>query len=170
MNEATIWSRAIYPLLVLAEQGSLVAWAQLSLKAQYPGFTLEGIADGVMGYNISGLAKSLCLVVVQVKHEPDAQDPLFQLYGAMLAAARLNWARDDRDTEEIYGCYTIADNWIFAHGLVADMNDLRPTMTVALSRAYSETFEAETVLRILKSITGKYAQETELNSTTNPPC
>jgi hypothetical protein len=36
---------------------------------------------------------------------------------------------------------------------------LRPTMRVALSRAYSETVEAETILRILKSITGKYAQK-----------
>jgi hypothetical protein len=170
MNEATIWSRAIYPLLVLAEQGSLVAWAQLPLKAQYLGFALEGIADGVMGHNISGLAKSLCLVVVQAKHEPDAQDPLIQLYGAMLAAARLNWGRDDRDTEEIYGCYTIADNWIFAHGLVADMDAPRPTMTVALSRAYSGTVEGETVLRILKFITRKYAQETDWDSPSNPAC
>jgi len=30
---------------------------------------------------------------------------------------------------------------------------------VSLSRAYSGTVEAETILRILKSITGKYAQE-----------
>ena len=38
MNEATIWSRAIYPLLVLAEQGEIEAWAQLPLKAEYPRF------------------------------------------------------------------------------------------------------------------------------------
>jgi hypothetical protein len=168
MNEATIWSRAIYPLLVLVEQGSLEAWAQLLLKAQYPGFALEGIADGVVGHNISGLAKSLCLVVVQVKHEPDVQDPLIRLYGAMLAAARLNWERDNRVPQEIYGCYTIADNWIFAHGLVADIEAPRPTITVALSRAYSATVEAETLLRILKFITLKYAQEMERNSSSNP--
>jgi Clp amino terminal domain, pathogenicity island component len=159
MNEATIWSRAVYPLLVLAEQDRLEAWAQLPLKAKYPGFGLEGIADGVVGHNISGLAKSFCLVVVQVKHEPEAQDPLIQLYGEMLAAAGLNWAQDNRVPQEIYGCYTVADNWIFAHGLVADIEAPRPTMTVALSRAYSETVEAETVLRILKSITSKFAQE-----------
>jgi hypothetical protein len=158
MNEATIWSRAIYPLLVLAEQGGLEAWAQLPLKAQYPGFVLEGVADGAVGYNISGPTRSFCLIVVEVKREPEAQDPLTQLYGAMLAAAMLNWAQDNRVPQEIYGCYTIADNWIFAHGLVADMEGPRPTMTVALSRAYSETVEAETILRILKSITSKYAQ------------
>ena len=158
MNEATIWSRAIYPLLVLAEQGDLEAWSQLPLKAQYPRFVLEGIADGAVGYNISGPTKSFCLIVVQVKREPESQDPLSQLYGAMLAAAQLNWAQDNRVPQEIYGCYTVADNWIFAHGLVDDIEALQPTMTVALSRAYSEKVEAETILRILKSITGKCAQ------------
>jgi hypothetical protein len=159
MNEATIWSRAIYPMLVLAEQGGLDAWAQLPLNVQYPGFGLQGIADGVMGYNISGLAKSFCLVVVGIRREHEAQDPLIRLYGTMLAAARLNWEMDNRGAQEVYGCYTIADNWIFAHGLVADIETHRPAMTVSLSRAYSGTAEAETVLRILKSITGKYAQE-----------
>ncbi len=158
MNEATIWSRAIYPLLVLAEQGEIEAWSQLPLKAQYPRFVLEGIADGALGYNISGPTKSFCLIVVQVKRELEAQDPLSQLYGAMLAAAQLNWAQAKRVPQEIYGCYTVADDWIFAHGRVADIESLQPTMTVALSRAYSEKVEAETILRILKSITSKYAQ------------
>src|SRR5262245_21042010 len=157
INEATIWSRAIYPLLVLAEQAELEAWAQLPLKAEYPRFVLEGIADGAVGYNLSGPSMSFCLIVVEVKRESEAQDPLPQLYGAMLAAAQLNWAQDNRVPQEIYGCYTVADNWIFAHGLVDDMEALRPTMAVALSRAYSEKVEAETILRILKSITGKFA-------------
>jgi hypothetical protein len=158
MNEATIWSRAIYPLLILAEQGEIEAWSQLPLKAQYPRFVLEGIADGAVGYNISGPTESFCLIVVQVKREPEAQDPLSQLYGAMLAAAQLNWAQDKRVPQVIYGCYTVADSWIFAQGLVAEIESLQPTMTVALSRAYSERVEAETILRILKSITSKYAQ------------
>jgi len=158
MNDVTIWSRAIYPLLALAEQGKLEAWAQLPLKAQYPGFGLEGIADGVIGHNISDLTKSFRLVV-RVKRRSEAQDPLFQLYGAMLAAARLNWERDNKVTQEIYGCYTIADNWIFVRGLVSDIEADRPTITVASSRKYAENVEAETILRILKFITGKYAQE-----------
>jgi hypothetical protein len=158
MNEATIWSRAIYPLLVLAEQGRLEAWARLPLEAEYPGFGLKGIADGVVGYNISGLAKSLCLVMVQVKQESGAQDPLIELFGVMLAAARLNWKLDNRGDQEIYGCYTIADNWIFVHGLVTDIEAQRPTMTVALSRAYSGTTKAWTILRILKSITARFEQ------------
>src|SRR5262249_12927876 len=135
------------------------AWSQLPLKAQFSGFGLEGIADGVVGHNISGLTKFFCLVVVAVKHEPDAQDPLVRLYGAMLAAARLNWTKDNRLPQEIFGCYTIADNWIFAHGLVTDIEAPQPAMTVSLSRAYSSTIEAETILRLLKSITAKAAQE-----------
>jgi hypothetical protein len=112
-----------------------------------------------VGYNISGPTTSFCLIVVDVKREPETQDPLTQLYGAMLAAAQINWAQDNRIPQEIYGCYIIADNWIFAHGLVSDIETLQPAMTVSLSRAYSETVEAETILRILKSITGKYAQK-----------
>jgi Clp amino terminal domain, pathogenicity island component len=159
MNDATIWSRAIYPLLVLSEQDGLEAWAQLTLEAQYPRFVLEGIADGAVGYNISGPTKFICLIVIQVKRQPEAHDPLTQLYGAMLAAARVNWEQDNGVPQEICGCYTIADQWIFAHGLVADIETLKPSMTVALSRAYSETLEAEIIFRILKSIIGKYAQK-----------
>jgi len=35
MNEATIWARAIYPLLSLAEQEPFQAWAQVPLQAQF---------------------------------------------------------------------------------------------------------------------------------------
>jgi Clp amino terminal domain, pathogenicity island component len=159
MNKATIWSRAIYPLLVLAEQGKLEAWAQAPLKAQYSGFGLEGIVDGVVGHNISGITKSFYLIVVEVAGGLEAQDPQIQLYGAMLAAARLNWEKDKKVPQEIFGCYTIADNWTFLKGLVSDIEADRPTMTVASSREYSEKIEAESILRILKFITGKYAQD-----------
>ena len=52
-----------------------------------------------------------------------------------------------------------AINWTFARVLVSDVEADRPTMTVASSREYSEKIEAETILRILKSITDKYARE-----------
>src|SRR5262245_26087046 len=159
MNEATVWSRAIYPLLMLAEQGGLCAWAQLPLKAQYKRFTLEGIADGVIGYNLFGISKSFRLIVVEAKRRAEAQDPQLQLYGAMLAAARLNWEQDGRVEQEIFGCYTVADNWTFMHGLVSDIEADRPKLTVASSREYAEKIEAETILRILKFITGKYSQD-----------
>jgi hypothetical protein len=159
MNEATIWARAIYPLLVLSEQGRLEAWAQVSLKAQYPRFSLEGIADGVVGHNISGVAESYYLIVIEAKRGLEALDPRVQLYGAMLAAARLNLEGNSEVPQEIFGCYTIADNWTFVHGLVSDFEKDSPTITVASSREYAERSEAETILRILKSITGKYTYE-----------
>jgi len=159
MNEATVWSRAIYPLLMLAEQGGLCAWAQLPLKAQYKRFTLEGIADGVIGYNLFGISKSFRLIVVEAKRRAEAQDPQLQLYGAMLAAARLNWEQDGRVEQEIFGCYTVADNWTFMHGLVSDIEADRPKLTVASSREYAEKIEAESILRILKFITGRYSQD-----------
>ena len=46
MNEATLWARAIYPLLVLAEQTYVQAWSGVPLKATYSTFQLEGEADG----------------------------------------------------------------------------------------------------------------------------
>jgi hypothetical protein len=159
MNEATIWARAIYPLLVLSEQGRLEAWAQVPLKAQYPSFCLEGVADGVVGHNLSGVMKSFYLIVIEAKRGLEAQDPQFQLYGAMLAAARLNWEQNSETPQEIFGCYTIADNWTFMHGLVSDINMDRPVMTVASSREYAEKIEAEAIFRILKFITETYAQK-----------
>jgi hypothetical protein len=160
MNEATIFSRAIYPLLVLAEKDRLETWAQSPLDAQYSGFALKGIADAVIGFNISGITKSsFYLIALQAKLGMQARNLQGRLYAAMLAAARLNWEGDKRLPQEIFGCYTIADNWTFARGLVSDVEASRPTMTVASSREYSEKIEAETILRILKSITDKFARE-----------
>lgn len=67
MNEATIWSRAIYPLLMLAEQGHVQAWSQVLLRAQYPRFALEGIVDGVLANSISGRVEAPYLVVLEAK-------------------------------------------------------------------------------------------------------
>ncbi len=54
MNEATLWARAIYPLLVLAEQTYVQAWAGVPLKATYPTFQLEGEADGALAPAAAG--------------------------------------------------------------------------------------------------------------------
>ncbi|MGK7902633.1 MAG: hypothetical protein AB4352_14700, partial [Hormoscilla sp.] len=58
MNEATIWARGIYPLLVLAEQSNIQAWAGVSLQAKYAKFEIEGIADGVLGRCASGFIEA----------------------------------------------------------------------------------------------------------------
>ena len=159
MNEATIWSRAIYPLLMLAERGNIQAWAGVSLKAQYPCFELEGEADGALASSVSGRIKAPYLVVLEAKRGIDAPNPQFQLYGEMLAAAWLNWRDNHESTQEIFGCYTISDSWTFVHGTVEELEADKPVFTAELSAEYGERFEAETILQILKFIAAKYINE-----------
>ena len=162
MNEATIWSRAIYPLLVLAERGYIQAWAGVPLEAQYPHFELAGMADGVLGSSVFGTAGAPYLVVLETKRGIEAKDPRFQLFGEMLAAAWLNWQQGRETAQEIFGCYTLIDHWTFVRGIVQDFEAEQPVMTVELSRDYDETFEAETILQILKFIVAKYADSTPI--------
>ncbi len=160
MNEATIWSRAICPLLMLAEQGRLQTWAKAPLSAKYPRFTLAGVADGLMGKVISDGVESPRLVVVQAKLGLEEDyNPVAELVGATLAAARLNWEEDGEPSQEIFGCCTIRDTWIFLQARVSEFNSDQPMATVTLSREYSEKLEIETIFRILKFIAGKYARE-----------
>lgn len=156
MNEATIWSRAIYPLLMLAEQGHVQAWSQVLLRAQYPRFALEGIVDGVLASSISGRVEAPYLVVLEAKRGIEAKDPQFQLYGEMLAAAWLNWQQTAETPQEIFGCYTVSDSWTFARGIVEELEAEQPMMTVEFSREYVEKIEAETILQILKFIVAKF--------------
>ncbi len=158
MNEATVWARAIYPLLLLAEHENIQAWSEVVLKAKYANFELEGVVDGVLGRTASGLIATPYLIVVEAKRGVEASYPQFQLYGQMLAAAHLNAQENKQDTQEIYGCYTIADDWTFVMGKVSDMDSEKPNMSVKLSRAYAERLEAETILRILKFIVAKRFQ------------
>jgi len=160
MNEATIWSRAIYPLLMLAERGNIQAWAGVPLKAQYPRFELEGEADGALASSVSGRIRVPYLIVVlQAQRGIDAPNPQFQLYGEMLAAAWLNWRGNHQTAQEIFGCYTISDSWTFVHGTVEEFEAEQPVFTVELSGQYFEQFEAETILQILKFIAAKYINE-----------
>ena len=152
MNEATIWSRAIYPLLLLAETKAVQAWAQVSLRAAYPQFTIEGIADGVLGNAMSGIIDAPYFIVVEAKRGLEAQNPQFQLYGSLLAIAWLNQQLTPRAEQEVYGCYTIGDNWTFVRGVVAGFELDSPTFTVQCSREYAERLEAEAILHILKYI------------------
>ena len=155
MNEATIWSRAIYPLLMLAEKEHIQAWSQVSLKAQYPRFELESVVDGVLANTVSGRVEAPYLVVLQAKRGIEGKDPQFQLYGEMLAAAWLNWQETAETPQEIFGCYTVSDSWTFARGIVEELEAEQPMMTVELSREYVEKIEAETILQILKFIVAK---------------
>jgi hypothetical protein len=151
-NEATLWSRAIYPLLQLAEQDNIQIWAEVGLSAKYAQFELEGIADGVMGPSFAGRIQCPYFVMVETKRGVENTNPIFQLYGQLLAAAWLNDQVTPQDTQEIFGCFTIADSWTFVRADVSAIASDRPTLTVEFSPEYAEKFDAPRILRILKTI------------------
>lgn len=161
MNEATIWSRAIYPLLLLAEKPPIQAWAEVALTAQYKNFALDGMADGVLGKCVAGYIEAPYLVVVEAKRGLEAQNPQFQLYGQLLAAARINWENEHHVPQEIYGCYTIADTWTFIRGEITDIDTDKPTLQIETSREYAEKLEAEVIFKVLKRIVAQRLMESE---------
>lgn len=158
MNEATIWARGIYPLLLLAEQGNIKAWAGVAMRAAYPQFEIEGIADGVLGKCASGFIEAPYLIVVETERGLEAQNPIYQLYGQLLVAAHLNWENNSAEPQEIFGCYTIADSWSFIRAEVDGMVADRPTMQIESSRQYAEQYDAEKIAKILKGIVSKYVK------------
>ena len=152
MNEATLWARAIYPMLVLAEQGSVQAWSSVSLRAEYPTFKLEGEADGALAPAVAGRIRPPYLIVHEAKRGIKASEPQFQLYGEMLAAAWLNWQSDSNAEQEIFGCYTVNDIWIFVRGLVTDIETEKPTLAAEFSFIYDGISDAENIVQLLKFI------------------
>jgi hypothetical protein len=153
LNEATIWARAIYPLLVLGEYGEIRARAEVPLAAQYQKFYINGIADGAMGKTIGSRVVAPFLVILEAKRGIEGSDPIPQLYGEMLAAARLNWQiNPDTETQKIFGCYTIADTWTFLQGEVRSIDSDRPILSIEYSREYTQKYDANTILKLIKSI------------------
>lgn len=160
MNEATIWARAIYPLLLLAERDNIQVWSQVSLTAQYPRFNLEGIVDGVVGDCTSGTITTPYLVVVEAKRALESNNPPYQLYGEMLAAAWLNWRREPNvQPQTMFGCYTISDTWTFVSGNINGFEADYPVMTIESSPEYIQRFEAETIFQIVKFIVTDYCNK-----------
>ena len=152
MNEATLWARAIYPMLVLAEQGSVQAWSSVLLRAEYPTFKLEGEVDGALAPAVAGRIRPPYLIVHAAKRGIKASEPQFQLYGEMLAAAWLNWQSDSNPEQEIFGCYTVNDIWIFVRGLVTDIETEKPTLAAEFSFIYDGISDAENIVQLLKFI------------------
>jgi hypothetical protein len=150
VNEATIWARAIYPLLALAERDDIRAWSLIPLAAQFEDVELRGEVDGALAGSIDEEVGLPYVVVVEAKRGIGATDPVAQLLGTMLCAARLN-QQSGRGGREIYGCYTVADVWTFLRGQL-DWAPPRPVMSVLSSREYTEKTEAHTILAILESI------------------
>ena len=158
LNEGTLWARAIYPLLVLAEHAYIRAWTGVPLKATYPSFQLEGVADGALAPAAAGKPRQPYFIVYAAKRGVNAPDPQVQLYGQMLAASRLNWENDaesSKGAQEIFGCYAVSGSWTFVRGIVGDIDTGKPTFTAACSREYHGIFEAETIVQILKAIVAK---------------
>ena len=113
VNEATVWSRAIYPLLSLAETEDSVAQADVPLVGRIGDVELAGSADGALGTPASGDLDAPFLVVVEAKRGVEGSNPVVQLYGEMLAAACLNAKAGKQTALRIYGCFTVADDWTF---------------------------------------------------------
>lgn len=157
-NEATIWARAIYPLLLLAERENIQVWAEVALRGQYPQFEMEGIADGVIGRSIVGRITTPYLVMIATKRGVEAQNPIFQLYGELLAAAWMNWKQNNAAVQQIFGCYTITDSWTFLRAEVSQIDSDRPLLSIECSREYNERLETATILKLLKQIVGRQIQ------------
>ena len=168
MNEATLWARAIYPMLVLAEQEHIQAWSSVPLKATYPTFQLEGEADGALAPALGGQIRPPYLIVHEAKRGIQAPEPQFQLYGEMLAAAWLTWKRNSKVSaeaasaieQEIFGCYTVNDSWAFIRGTVSDIETEKPTFTLEFSPVYNGIWNAEHIVQLLKFIVAKYLKGT----------
>ena len=118
-------------------------------------FELECIADGVMGPSFAERIQCPYFVMVDTKRGVESTNPVFQLYGQLLAAAWLNDQLKEQEVQEIFGCFTIADSWTFVRGEVSAIASDRPTLTVEFSPEYAEKFDAPKILRILKQIIGR---------------
>lgn len=150
VNEATIWARAIYPLLALAERDDIRAWSQVPLAGTFGEVEIRGEVDGALAGSFAEEMELPYFVVVEAKRGLGGTDPMAQLLGAMLCAAQRN-EQGGKPAGEIFGCFTVADVWTFVRGTI-DWSQAKPTMSVLPSREYTEKSEAAVILAILVSI------------------
>lgn len=165
-NEATLWARAIYPMLMVAEVDDVRAWSQVALGVVVRAGDLRGLGgeplrlhgtiDGALAIDAAGQPVAPFFLVVEAKRALDAVDPLPQLQGAMLTVA-LQRLEDQPDrAHDVYGCFTIGDAWTFvrAHFARAPGADGHQEVRADYhpSRELSEHAEAEAVAAILKAV------------------
>jgi hypothetical protein len=150
VNEATIWARAIYPLLALAERDDVRAWSGVPMGGTFADVEIRGEIDGALAKSFAEDIEPPYFVVVEAKRGIGGTDPMAQVLGAMLCAAQRN-GRDGHPADRIFGCYTVADVWTFVRGAI-DWRDPKPLMTVLFSREYWQSAEAPVILAILESI------------------
>jgi hypothetical protein len=151
-NESTVWARAIYPLLMLAEEGQVRAWSQVPVSAtlEQAGEPVElsGVLDGVLALRdaLGSFARPPFLLVVETKRGLESVDPRPQLLAGLLAAT----ASTDTPSAVRFGCFTVGHTWTFVRATI-DLRG-RPEMRLAWSREYAQTVEAERILAILTGI------------------
>jgi hypothetical protein len=163
LNEITLWARAIYPLLELAETGNVRAWGGVALAARdpYSDAELSGVVDGVLAPEqgvLAGTPGQPFLLVIETKRGVDATDPRPQLFAAMLAVlwTRLGGGRAGKDPVEVFGCFTVSDTWTFVHAEATvrpEGSHPRLGVTLSWSREYTERVEAAAILQVLRWIT-----------------
>lgn len=156
VNEATIWSRAIFPLLFLAETERIVAQAEVPLAARIGDVELTGTADGAFGTPLSGELRAPFLIVVEAKRGVEGHNPVAQLYGELLAAACLNAKETGRPEQRIHGSYTVGESWSFVQADLEALDTARPSMSVISSWEINEKLEAATIVKILRSIVAQH--------------
>lgn len=120
---------------------------------------MEGEVDGALAPSLGGRIQPPYLIVHKAKRGLHAPDPLYQLCGEMLAAARLNWEGDTNSEQEVFGCYTVNDSWTFVRGIVSDIETNKPTFTLEFSPDYNGVLEAEYIVQLLKFIVAKHLEE-----------
>ncbi len=157
-NESTVWSRAIFPLLMLAEIGSVRAWSQVPCRAELQGadgpVELAGVIDGVLAREtaLGGQARPPFLLVIEGKRAIDATDPGPQLLAAMLASLASEHI-DGASSVERFGCFTVGDTWTFVRvEWTRPSVGTRPTLRLAWSQEYAEAAEGERLLAVLRGI------------------
>jgi hypothetical protein len=152
VNEATLWARVVYPLLVLAERDHIQAWSQVPIAATVGDAELVGVVDGAFGRPVAGVLEAPWLLVVEAKRGVDATSPRVQLYGELLASAALHHKRRPRPVHFLDGCTTVADTFTFVRAEVADIDGARPSLKVRSSREYTAKSEARGILAVLKRV------------------
>jgi hypothetical protein len=165
-NESTVWSRAIYPMLMLAEEQRVRAWSQVSLRAELERCgkvtELAGVIDGVLAREsaVGGLGKPPFLLVIEAKRAMDATDPRPQVLGALLASLLAGGAPHGA-VAECFGCLTVGDSWNFVRvEFEARPEAPRPLMRLAWSREYSQPAEAPRLLAVLLGLVRRHTKRT----------
>jgi hypothetical protein len=159
INEATLWSRAIFPLLALAETDDAVVMADVPLVGRFGDVELMGNADGAFGTAADGELEAPFLIIVETKRGIEGGNPVNQLRGELLAAAHLNAKDNGRPVQRVYGCFTIGAVWTFVLADIEGLDTDRPSMTITTSLGFAEDHEAATIVKILKSIIALHSRE-----------